>query len=504
MDETSKINQKEYLKKLKIIDDNLDIFNSAAKEDLLGESEDAPQIVEIIDDRPPSLMIDEKSNTHLWIPIGGNNVIKTENDCNIESKLHSTSKPKNESNDWDPLSFENITVKSERLSPISEDISPPRKKSKRDISNKNYANAHSSQKRNDRFADDDISPPRSIKTEYISPRMNRDLSPTRRKSRSPDMSPPRRKSNKNAIRCLNEKDQDLSPKRNKSSIPDMSPPRKYSMNVVRSPSRKTNSSNVSPIRSENKKNRTSDSIEGNPDMSPPRKKHNSIKSNTDKQRKSRWSEENTKNSKLIKTLDGKVAGLQNAKDLAVETEEIKRREKEIFANMTSEVSGVNAATIVRDKKTGRIRNFTEERVRNLEDQKKEDENKEKYRQWGKGLKQVEDANVKRAEEINEMSKPLARYADDEDLERYLKEQEWEGDPMAHLVRKKKKKKDIEAGKPSKPKYMGDFMPNRFGIAPGYRWDGVDRSNGYEKRWFEKQNSKLAQQEESYKWSTEDM
>jgi hypothetical protein len=56
----------------------------------------------------------------------------------------------------------------------------------------------------------------------------------------------------------------------------------------------------------------------------------------------------------------------------------------------------------------------------------------------------------------------------------------------------------------KQKYQGSFLPNRFVIAPGHRWDGVDRSNGYEKQWIERQSSRKAVEEEAYKWSTSDM
>ena len=51
------------------------------------------------------------------------------------------------------------------------------------------------------------------------------------------------------------------------------------------------------------------------------------------------------------------------------------------------------------------------------------------------------------DELYEMSKPLARYADDEDLERMLKEREREGDPMLKFM--KKKPKLTPSGKPKK-------------------------------------------------------
>lgn len=58
---------------------------------------------------------------------------------------------------------------------------------------------------------------------------------------------------------------------------------------------------------------------------------------------------------------------------------------------------------------------------------------------------------------------------------------------------------------SRPRYSGPQPPpNRYNLQPGYRWDGVDRSNGFEKKFFSKLSEDKAIKDIAYKWSTEDM
>ncbi|XP_065216236.1 BUD13 homolog [Planococcus citri] len=100
-----------------------------------------------------------------------------------------------------------------------------------------------------------------------------------------------------------------------------------------------------------------------------------------------------------------------------------------------------------------------------------------------------------------MSKPLARYADDKDLDKHLRNKERDGDPLAIIRRNLN---DDSSADGAKPKYKGTYPQNRFGIPPGRKWDGVDRSNGYEVKSLGKGKAEEAVKEEAYKWSTEDM
>ena len=60
--------------------------------------------------------------------------------------------------------------------------------------------------------------------------------------------------------------------------------------------------------------------------------------------------------------------------------------------------------------------------------------------------QTKQTQDKVADYLHEVDKPLARYRDDEDLEKMLKDQEREDDPMLAYMKQKKTKQNIREGK----------------------------------------------------------
>ncbi|KAI5118496.1 hypothetical protein M0805_003996 [Coniferiporia weirii] len=155
-------------------------------------------------------------------------------------------------------------------------------------------------------------------------------------------------------------------------------------------------------------------------------------------------------------------------------------------------------TVYRDA-SGRKIDTKAERAEAARKKREREELEARKMEWGKGVVQREDEARRREQLLQESRRDLAVYADDRELNEEQKAKErWNDPAMAFLTKKRSKG-------PKKPEYAGPPPPpNRFGIKPGYRWDGVDRGNGFEKKLFQKQNERKRTGLESYQWSVDDM
>ncbi|XP_071942358.1 uncharacterized protein [Antedon mediterranea] len=419
----------------RIFDDDVDLSqlnpNSEDKDDVLFVDE-APQVAEVVDERPLEEIELEKYRTgKKWRII---------NDDEGENQINSDEEEKIR---LDKKSYQN------RRHDSDSDQSPPRKKNMR----------HDS--------DSDQSPPRKKNVRHDS---DSDQSPTRKKNvrhdSDSDQSPPRKKN------VRHDSDSDQSPPRKKNvrhgSDSDQSPPRK------KQSLRKSRESDQSPRR---KKKRQQDS---GSDQSPPRRRKHLLDDKS------------------------KSAGLQDASSMRMENQQKRQSDKEALDRLDHETSGKNAGTVYRDK-SGKKRDLHKEKLKHAEELKKEEEDSKQFKEWGKGVVQTKKHQETIVDHMKEMAKPFARYEGDRDLEGMLKNQEREGDPMLAFIKKKSARTNAKNNVPEKPKYKGRAPPpNRFNIPPGYRWDGVDRSNGFEKKHFERLSSKKAMEEVKYKWNVEDM
>jgi pre-mRNA-splicing factor CWC26 len=86
----------------------------------------------------------------------------------------------------------------------------------------------------------------------------------------------------------------------------------------------------------------------------------------------------------------------------------------------------------------------------------------------------------------------------------MKEQDRWNDPMMQFMSEKKESAKRQ-GKNSKrkPVYAGAAPPNRYGIKPGYRWDGVDRGNGFEAERFKAINRRERNKGLDYSWQMDE-
>ncbi|KAK4231320.1 putative pre-mRNA splicing protein [Podospora fimiseda] len=205
--------------------------------------------------------------------------------------------------------------------------------------------------------------------------------------------------------------------------------------------------------------------------------------------------------------NGTLAGLQSASDITAQLKARQALERAELAKLKAERAAQQdeEEVVLRDA-TGRRVDISmrraEARRQALEAQKREEEKQKLL----KGEVQLQAAKDRRERLEEAALMPLARGKDDADLNRELKEEERWNDPMAQFLAAgdaggagKKKK----SGLGRRPVYKGAAPPNRYGIKPGYRWDGVDRGNGFESERFKAINRREMNKGLEYAWQMDE-
>jgi len=191
---------------------------------------------------------------------------------------------------------------------------------------------------------------------------------------------------------------------------------------------------------------------------------------------------------------GERAGLYSADEIVAENQRHHRKQMDELKKLKPEEAGKDAPTVFRDKR-GRPLAMLNQMV-NQDRSDWHDETADM--EWGVGKVDREAKQMQEEEDAAEKERGYhgttihdAKYND-----RKREQVRWD-DPMAKYIAKKSKQ-------PTKRLYQGYCPPNRFDIRPGYRWDGVDRSNGFEANIYLKSNEASARADQQLKWATADM
>ncbi|KZM26991.1 Pre-mRNA-splicing factor cwc26 [Ascochyta rabiei] len=201
---------------------------------------------------------------------------------------------------------------------------------------------------------------------------------------------------------------------------------------------------------------------------------------------------------VLRLESGARAGLQTAAQVAADMKQRQDAEQRKAEQATKELGAAAQETIYRDA-SGRIINVAMKRAEARK--KAEDEERKKLEKEREARGDVQNAAAAKRKQALQDAKTMtvARYADDAELNDELKERGHWNDPAAGFLRKKKAGRSITG----KPLYTGAFQPNRYGIRPGHRWDGVDRGNGFESEWFKSRNRKANIEKLEYQWQQDE-
>ncbi len=337
----------------------------------------------------------------------------------------------------------------------------------------------------------DSSPPRR-RARHGSP--SPDNSPPRRKrhdSPGSDTSPPRRKRHDCPPPATKEEDASPPRRRRHDSDGDASPPRRRQRHDSPPSSGGSGGGKAADASPPRRRQR-----HDTPSASPPRerrKRHDSPEADTKKEK------------------EDKEVGLKTGAEFRKELEAKKAAQAQAWAESAkdAEATGQHAETVVRDRRGRKLEMLTEFlNQESFKEGKAAKQAKEEY-EWGRGKVQKEKDDEFRKELEDIKNAPFARYESDPTLERARKAEIRTDDPMAEYMLKKQRQAQAQAaarsGKPLKPEYKGPApRPNRFNVRPGYRWDGIDRGNGFEAKWFKRQNEMVSKHERDRAWGMSEL
>ncbi|KAH7356244.1 Pre-mRNA-splicing factor of RES complex-domain-containing protein [Pyrenochaeta sp. MPI-SDFR-AT-0127] len=201
---------------------------------------------------------------------------------------------------------------------------------------------------------------------------------------------------------------------------------------------------------------------------------------------------------VLRMGSGAKVGLQSAADVAADMKKKLDEDKRKAEEAAKEMGSAAQETIYRDA-SGRIINVAMKRAEARKKAEEEERKKLEKEKAARGDVQNADAARRKQQLQDAKTMTIARYADDAELNDELKERSQWNDPAAGFLRKKKAGRSITG----KPLYQGAFQPNRYGIRPGHRWDGVDRGNGFESQWFNSRNKKADIEKLEYQWQMDE-
>lgn len=202
---------------------------------------------------------------------------------------------------------------------------------------------------------------------------------------------------------------------------------------------------------------------------------------------------------IIKMSDGTHAGLQSAAAVSAQLRRRQQEERDDFERHRK--SAKEEETVYRDA-TGRRIDISMKREKARRAAAEAEEKERLAKESLKGDVQQENARRRKEELEGAKLMTFARKADDEDMNQELMDQRRWNDPMMQFMAEKDTSRGSKGSK-RRPVYSGTAAPNRYGIKPGYRWDGVDRGNGLEAERFKAINRRERNKGLDYAWQMDE-